>query len=138
MRDIRSDLGERLKEIEAERGRLSQRLDDLVSTEQAVRALLAEEEARWARMQPSLFSVQSKATNGSKARTEVARFLLDALADGGPKTIRTLKESALRIGVAFGSKSPGRVIHFALLGMAQNGLVEMVSKGTWKLRREEE
>ena len=138
MRDIRNDLAERLKDIEAERTRLLQRLDELTPTEQALQALLAEEEARWSRLQPPLFAVQSERTNGKKARTEVSQFLMNALADGKPKAVQALKESALKLGIAFGSKKPGRVIHMALLGMAQNGLVEMVTKGVWKVKEKEE
>jgi len=41
--------------------------------------------------------------------------------------------SAVERGVPFGEKQPGRVIHFAMLGMAQHNLVAREENGRWKL-----
>ncbi len=137
MRDIRSDLMDRLKALSAERTRLQVDLDELKHREILLRALLEDEEDYWSKSQPSLFEVAAEG-NGEPERTEVSRFLLEALSDAGEHSLSDLKELAENAGVDFGEKSPGRVLHFALLGMAQNELVEMVSKGVWRRKRREE
>jgi hypothetical protein len=59
---------------------------------------------------------------------------MKALSDHRPKSLGDLKRIAVAHGLDFNGKKPGRVIHFALLGMAQNGDVEMVEKGVWKIK----
>jgi len=65
--------------------------------------------------------------------TALSSFILESLRDRG-KTTETLKAETKKAGISFGQKKPGRVLHFALLGMAQHGVVERVN-GTWRLRR---
>jgi hypothetical protein len=62
----------------------------------------------------------------------LGRFLLESLKEGG-KTLGTLKAEATKAGFVYPGKQLGRVIHFALVGMAQNRLVEKVN-GIWKVR----
>jgi len=69
---------------------------------------------------------------GVVRHTPLASFILESLRDG-EKTMHTLKVEAEKAGIDFSGKKPGRVLHFALLGMAQNGLTERVN-GTWKLK----
>lgn len=70
-------------------------------------------------------------------RTELAQFLSSALSDGNNWSLGELKRLAAQNGINFGEKNPGRVIHFALLGMAQSDAVEMVEKGVWRRKQHE-
>lgn len=62
----------------------------------------------------------------------LGKFLLATLRER-PKNLDTLKREAQIAGLQFGSKHPGRVIHYALVGMAQNRLVERIN-GLWMLK----
>ena len=44
-----------------------------------------------------------------------------------------LKESAVQRGFILSEKKPGRVIHFAMLGMEQHDLVAKTPDGRWQL-----
>ena len=68
-----------------------------------------------------------------RERSLLSQFIRDALNDGTPRSLEDLKRIAQDRGMDFGGKNPGRVLHFGLLGMAQNNLVEMVEKGVWRI-----
>lgn len=68
---------------------------------------------------------------------ETLTFLREVLAGGRPGTREELEKAASDRSLNFEGKNPGRVLHFALLGMAQNGIVEMVSKGVGHLKLED-
>jgi hypothetical protein len=133
MRDIRQDLRERLDKLESERLELKTQLEQLSRREVTLKALLQEEDSRWA-TQVGLFPTEREPllTNGD--RTAYAKFLVQAMATHEPMTLDVLKDLAHQKGVEFDGKNPGRVLHFALLGMSQNGVVEMVESGVWRLK----
>ena len=133
MRDIREDLRERLHKIESERAEIQSQLDQLSTREASLRTLLQEENIRWAN-QRDLFNPphEHALTNGH--RTVLAQFIMRALADGTPRDLDVIKQMAQEQHIDFEDKNPGRVLHFALLGMAQSGTVEMIEKGVWKLK----
>lgn len=64
--------------------------------------------------------------------SQLGHFLLNSLSEKG-KTLTALKEEVQREGFSYPEKSLGRVIHCALVGMAQRGLVERV-EGVWRLK----
>lgn len=135
MRDIREDLRQRLQAIALQRGELQARLGWLDKAEAHVLGLLEYEKYQAQRQQEPLFT--DAELPAEEERTETAQFLREVLADGRPRTLEELKKAASDRGLNFEGKNPGRVLHFALLGMAQNGIVEMVSKGVWHLKLED-
>ncbi len=152
MRDIRADLRERLESLDAERQKLRNQLTALDAKERGIRVLLNEEEERWEKIQPTL-----PMTNGHgslalpirppavverwQAKTDVSRFLQRALSDSMPHALAELVQNALEAHVNFKKKHPGRVLHFALTGLAANHWVERVAEGEhkskWQLVPEE-
>jgi hypothetical protein len=137
MRDLREDLRERLRAIAIERGALQNRLQYLDTLETQTKGILDYETARvraeHAADNPALFPELDSL--GEKEGSELSQFLRDILSDGNPRSLEDLKQAAHVRHFKFGDKNPGRVLHFALLGMSQNGLVEMVERGVWKLGR---
>lgn len=131
MRDIRADLQERLNAIAEERGDLEKRLQELAGIESGITALLQRESRN--------FAAQSNGDGGpyiDAGSTELARLILQTLRKhNAPLSLEGLKEAADAAGFDFGEKSPGRVLHWALVGMAQGGSVEKVSD-KWRIVRE--
>jgi hypothetical protein len=130
MRDIRQDLRERRDSVRAKKVTLLATVDRLTAQEQTLDKLIEEEDAMWERVNPPLF----QGTEDKPQGTPLSQVLLDTLrAKGGVAWLGELKESAVERGVPFGEKHPGRVIHFAMLGMAQHNLVAREENGRWKL-----
>lgn len=129
MRDIRQDLRERRDSVRAKREAMEVEVVSLKGQEQAYDKLIAEEDALWAKVSPTLF-VDESAGAGS-ILSQVLLETLKSKADGA--SLEELKTSAVQRGVPFGEKQPGRVIHFAMLGMAQHNLVSREHDGRWKL-----
>jgi hypothetical protein len=117
-----------------ERATLSERLSFLGQVEQNTKSLLEYENMR-VRMetkdQAPLFPEDQPITDNE--RTVLSQFIHEALMDGRQRSLEDLKRLAAERAVQFGEKTPGRVLHFALLGMAQSGAVEMVDKGVWRI-----
>jgi hypothetical protein len=135
MRDIRQDLRERIDKLESERLELQTQLEQLSRREITLKALLLEEDSRWS-TQERLFPAEGEHPPTNGHRTAYSKFLIQALIDHhGPIRLDVLKALAQQRGINFEGKNPGRVLHFALLGMAQNGVVEMVEKGVWRLKQ---
>ncbi|MBZ5580333.1 MAG: hypothetical protein LAP40_27575 [Acidobacteriia bacterium] len=134
MRDIREDLRQRLQSIALQRGELQARMEWLDKAEAHVRGLMEYEKYQVQTQQEPLFSQDQLPAEGE--RTAIAQFLREALADGRSRTLEELKKSAAVRDVNFEGKNPGRVLHFALLGMAQSGVVAMVNKGVWQINTE--
>lgn len=134
MIDLREELRQRLSAIDLEKATIRERLTWLDHLTEQVKGLLEFETMRVRSLvgdQPGLFP-----GDNDGERSMLSMFIRDALNDGLPHTLDDLKRVAQDRGMQFGDKNPGRVLHFALLGMAQNGVVEMVDKGIWKLARE--
>jgi hypothetical protein len=137
MRDIRKDLEERLIGITSERESLQNRLAHLAKAETMLRTLLEEEELRWRSQQRPLPGLEI-AQPRSGARTLLGRFILDTMSDGGEWRVPELATLAKNKGLIANGKSPKRVLHFSLVGMRNNGLVEMVTSGVWKISQRSE
>jgi hypothetical protein len=129
MRDIRQDLRERRDSVRAKREAMESEIVSLKSQEQAYDRLIGEEDALWAKVSPTLFIDENVA-----AGSILSQVLLDTLkSKSGGASLEELKASAVQRGIPFGDKQPGRVIHFAMLGMAQHKLVERKGDGNWML-----
>lgn len=68
----------------------------------------------------------------SRRHTPLASFVLESLRSGR-KTLTILKGEAEKAGFSSGEKRMGRVLHFALVGMARSGLVERAN-GVWGIK----
>jgi hypothetical protein len=141
MRDLRDELRQRLREIEIKRAALKEQLSYLDESESNLKQVLIYEEMRVRAEEHNLVlpflsspGDQPIEPGGSK----LTLFLRDKLSNGQTWSLSDLKELAQSSGIDFAGKQPGRVLHFALLGMEQNGAVEMVEKGVWRMRNERE
>lgn len=132
MRDIRVDLRERIEALSTQRAHIKTRLEQLSALELHLSALLQEEDARWVSQQPLLILPE---VDEPKDKSALVHFLQMALDDGAPHSLEELKQLASDSALDFENKHPGRVLHFALLGMQQNGAVTMPEKGVWQLVR---
>ena len=136
MRDISGDLGERLGEVEAERGRLQRQLEALVEREKILRSMLESEASRWG--QQRLSPLIPMANGHSGVGGPYGKFVIEALSPGAPQGLTYLKKLATDMGVDFGDKSPGRVLHYALVGLKERGLVRRTDTDEWELIHEKD
>jgi len=139
VRDIRPDLKERLEALAAEREEHKRALARVDEREAVVKGLLAEEEERWEKVQPALFENGDSGNHRREAqlvvgRTPLARFLVGALGDGRPHRLAEIVRLATDTHFDFGTKNPGRSIHFALIGLQENDFVRRLEDGTWQWR----
>jgi hypothetical protein len=124
MGNIGPVLRERLKTIASERARLDK-------MEAGIKELLQLENQGF---------TASKNGNGAHAAAEtgntpLAHFVLDTLKQSKRAlSVDDLKAAAERAGLDFGEKSPGRVLHWALVGKLRSGIVEQVGGGKWRLK----
>ncbi len=144
MRDIRSDLQERLDAVTRDREDLRQRLAELEAVEASINALLLRESAQFsARTNGNgngtpVAGLNLSASDAAfyEGGTDLARLLLQTLRRSGKAMpLEDLKDAAERAGLDFGAKAPGRVIHWALVGMAQSGSVEKIGE-MWQIKPE--
>ena len=127
MRDIRSDLKERLQLTISERQDLEAQLRLKVATEDGIRELLKQEEQRFAVMVEPLFP--SSETAGGELR----KILLQIFSrERRPLWLDDIKVEVAKTGYDFGEKAPGRAIHFALIGLVQTGDVERLDDKSWR------
>lgn len=141
MRDIRDDLQERLGAIDQELHLLDERSIALNKEAEMLRALLQRENHRWHGAQPSLFTAPVHAGNGNgaaPARTLLSKMVIEALADQRWHDVSEIAAAVSAKGYEFGEKAPGRVLHFALLGMRQSGVVKRSKQGRWRLKQPDE
>lgn len=134
MRDIRSDLRERLDRLQIEGRKLEKRREDLARRGEILSALLRDEEERFAKRQASL---SGSSDRRPEPTTPIGRFIRETMVNGQPWPLARLKEAAKTDGIDFEGKDPGRVLHFALVGMKHNGYVEIVESGVWRLAKQE-
>ena len=134
MRDIRKDLRERIQAIESQRAHLQFRLSELEKKRSTLENFLAQEELEWKARQPTLLGF-GDTSREVRLKSEMSKFLLDVLKDGNPHNTSELKELVLNKGIPFKGKSPLRAIHFTLVGMKNNNLVEMVESRIWKIHK---
>jgi hypothetical protein len=129
MRDIREDLRQRLMKISAQRAEIQARLEWLNEMEAHVKAALEYERVQAESDQVGLFLEEPS----DSERSVTSQFIHEVLSDLKGRTLDELKAAALRKGLTFGEKNPGRVLHFALVGMKQGGIVDRDSDGRWRL-----
>jgi hypothetical protein len=133
MRDIREDLRQRLTRIGLQRAELQQRLAWLGDVQEHIKAALEYETRESDTDQSMLFSEFGEP---EPDRSPLAQFLREVLSDLRPHTLEELKTAATARSLDFKGKNPGRVLHFALVGMAQSHLVESLGSGTWRLKQQ--
>jgi len=138
MRDIRKDLKERLEAIADEKRAAQNRLANLDKAETMLQVLLEEEQLRWKSQQPRLVGLETVARPKTNGRTPLGRFIREIMSDGREWQTAELAKLAKNRGLIAEGKSPLRVLHFSLVGMKQNGLVEKVGLTSWRLPRHSE
>jgi Tfp pilus assembly protein PilN len=130
MRDIRVDLQERLDGLGADRQELQRRLTEIDRIEEGIKALLQRETVQFA----ASVQINDDGEISDGGSTELARLVLQTLRQHSqPLSLEAIKEAAEAANFDFGEKSPGRVLHWALVGMAQGGGVEKVN-GKWQIK----
>ena len=126
MLKVKDNIKVMLDSVKAEREQMQRRLEMLVARETTLLAWLAEE-------QPSQTALPTaENTNGS---TPLSGFLQSALRDGKPHHLHELGERAFKRGLIGDGKSPGRVVHFALIGLQQHNLVHRTKDGEWTAKK---
>lgn len=128
MRDIRDDLRQRLVRIGLQRAELQARFEWLGQVEGHIKAAIEYETSQAENDQSMLFSEPSVSDH-----SPLGQFVREALSDLKPRSLDELKNLAASRGLDFREKNPGRVLHFTLVGMAQNNLVERLASGDWRL-----
>jgi len=126
-RDITQDLKLRLSELETERVELARRLNEIDQLASSYRLLLEHESRIWTQLPLALDKVLEP------PQTKLSQSLLNLLSNGESWPLHKLVNGVLQTGYNFDSKSPGRVVHYALVGMRQHNLVEKVSDGVWRI-----
>jgi hypothetical protein len=139
MKDIRHDLRERLDSIAKDSVVLRARLAQNDAEEAMLKSLLQREDARFGKLDASL----PAPTNGDHAGqsktggTPLSRFIVNTIRQAKkPVTLDDLKQAAETIGYDFGTKKPGRVLHWALVAMNENGIIRPSQSvhGGWKMK----
>ena len=143
MRDIRQDLRERLEHLEKELEEASARIDVLQGRRNHLQTLLDAENDEWDPLsvqRPSFRRLRRKAQSDSDEPDEppingssvLASILRSVLADGEDHHLDHMVEAARNRGFPFGDKSPGRVVHFALVGMKKGGQTQQLGGSFWR------
>jgi hypothetical protein len=128
MRDIRSDLRERLEATVMQCNELSGRVRALEAQEQRLRALLNDEEFSHVHQLPlGSCPPSSEATGGGRLR----EFVLGSLQDGHDWSLQDLKEHAHGLGLTTVGAS-GRSLNITLVNLLREGLVMRLRNGRWR------
>lgn len=130
MRDIRNDLKERLESLARQREQLQAQLSEVDQTESGVKSLLRQEEQRYGAL--VLTSPDEDHANGNGfGRTPLSQLILETFKQktDRPLMLSDFKKQAERVGFDFGEKSPGRTLHWALVGLAENGHITVAGRG---------
>lgn len=122
MRDIRPDLRERLAMIASERARLDK-------MEAGIKALLQQEDQQHQVFLP-FNGAESDAAIADESGTPLTRAIRTALTKRS-LSVEELKAAVKSVGYDFGERSPGRVLHWGLVGMGT--AVEKVGD-KWRLK----
>jgi hypothetical protein len=136
MKDIRLDLRERLDSIAKDSAALRSKLSQNDAEEGMLKALLQREDDRFGRLEASL-PAPSKRIDGDQSTvgsTPLARLIVNTIRQAPkPVTLDDLKLAAEKVGYDFGTKKPGRVLHWALVAMNENNVIVKNGEG-WKLK----
>jgi hypothetical protein len=134
MRDIRKDLKERLEAIEKHKALLLIQLKKLDGVIAGIEQLLEQEEAEWKSRQPSLLDL-GKNVSPVRTYSELSRFLLSTLGDGALHRTEELAALAQSRNIPIKGKSYKRAVHFSLVGMKNNRLVDWVESRVWRIHK---
>jgi hypothetical protein len=127
VRDIRSDLRERLDAIAKRKVQLKAEAESLDQEEIAVQGLIQREDQRFG-VRTSQLVLTSPELNQSAngfGRTPLSRLILNILKQNNHALgLDDFKKFAADLGFDFGEQSPGRTLHWALVGLTQSGHLE--------------
>jgi len=137
-RDIRRDLRERRESIRKQREDFKLKLAELDQAEVNVNALLEYEEQQWGGKPIRALVLTSPSKDHPEGngfgRTPLSQLILETLKDSNRALgLADFKKHALATRFDFGEKSPGRTLHWALIGLTENG--HLVSTGRKKERK---
>jgi hypothetical protein len=137
-RDIRRDLRERRDYIKKQREDYKLKLAELDQAEASVNALLEYEDQQWGGKPIRALVLTSPSDDHTESnafgRTPLSHLILETLKDSSRALgLDDFKKHAETTGFDFGEKSPGRTLHWALVGLAENG--HLVVTGRKKERR---
>jgi hypothetical protein len=133
MRDIRSDLRERLDDLERQRVALVSKLEDLDAQRATVGALLHAEQERFGNVETTTDDGTIVVLSDLRPTHTLGSLMRGLLGDGSQRSTQELAELAVSKGHPFGAKKPGRSVHFALVGLERAGQVERGEGGRWRL-----
>jgi len=136
MRDIRKDLEERIDRARARRIQMLTNIQKLDESIASLQNLLDQEEAEWQARQPSLIDLGSD-VSPVRTHSELSRFLLTTLSDGKLHRTDELAALAQNRNIPIKSKSYKRAVHFSLVGMKNNRLVDWVQSRVWRIHKNE-
>jgi len=134
MRDIRKDLEERMEAVEKRKALLLIQVKKLDEKLAVLGQLLEQEETEWEAKQPSLLDL-GKDIAPVKTHTELSRFLINTLSDGELHRTNELAALAQNRNIPIKAKSYRRAVHFSLVGMKNNRIVDWVESGVWKIHK---
>lgn len=121
----RESMQRMLASVDDELAQLDRRRDTLLQRKATLQEWLKEEPIS---AQPELPAMATGANGG----TPLSSFLRNALADGKPHHLSELVSLVkMKDGLIKAESSPGRVIHYALIGMQQHGYVKRREDGMW-------
>jgi hypothetical protein len=125
MRDIRQDLQDRINECTIEQEGLQRQIDEIETRKRILRSLLEVEYRRW----PDAAHPSNSVTNPANLHD----LIQEIMSDGDTWNGSTVAALVRRRGYNFGHGKPGRIVHFTLLGMLKNKLVENIGDGQWRI-----
>jgi hypothetical protein len=125
----RQTIQKMLASVDDELAQLDKRRDTLLQRKATLHEWLKEEPIA---QQPDLPAM----TTGQAGGTPLSALLRSALADGRPHPLPDLvKVVKGKSGLVREGASPGRVIHYELIGMQQHGYVTRNEDGTWVAKK---
>lgn len=138
LRDIRTDLEARLKEvasdIAAEQERHQTVVAQLNRRKQLLKEMLEDEERQWYGLQPSLFQTRASDEGVATRSSPLTASVCEIMADGQEWSVDRLVKEVEARGCSFQGKNPRRSLHFTLLGLKNKGAAEMPASRRWRLR----
>ena len=133
MRDIRSDLKDRINGAERDIKELKRALDEAYGRHKSYSFLLDQEERLWSGS-PSLSEASIPGNGKDSEDSPLTRLLMGALTDGNAWHASQLIEYLHESKYPFGDKSPARVVHFALVGLNKAERIRPgKEKGWWHI-----
>jgi hypothetical protein len=139
MRDIREDLRERIDALAREKQNKEIEIAAIDQKIAMLDGLLQQEEERQNPVMqvPLTFATKYniRSMRADRYSSPLSLAVLHVFQTHNPAHLEQFKAQAIKDGVEFGGKHPGRMIHFLLIGMEQNGLVKRTDDGRWRLVR---